>query len=133
MLDNILNFLKKRKRASNRKRASARLQFEVMFSYHYENRTYMGLLKDISVNGLGFFSANYVEAGKEIEVEVVVDCKEPDADLKWVALKEKAKIRWVGINHSSKLIDYDIGCEFIEPDNETREKLTTILNQMLKK
>ncbi|MBF0379022.1 MAG: PilZ domain-containing protein [Desulfamplus sp.] len=127
MLDNILNFFKKRKRASER------LSFEVMFKYHYNNRDYMGLLKDISVNGFGFFSSHYVEVGKEIEMEVVVDCKEPDADLRWVALKEKAQIRWVGINHSSKPVDYDIGCEFIEPDNATREKLTKILNQMLRK
>ncbi|MBF0573349.1 MAG: PilZ domain-containing protein [Desulfamplus sp.] len=126
MLDNILNFFKKSKRAS------ARLPFGVMFKYHYNNRDYMGLLKDISVNGFGFFSSHYLEVGEEITMEVVVDCKEPDAKLKWVVLKEKAKIRWVALNHSSKPVDYDIGCEFIEPDNKTREKLTTILNQMLK-
>lgn len=128
---NFFEFIKKNNKNKGN-RAVDRLSFKVIFQYNYDNRDYMTLLKDISVNGFGFVSANHLEPGKDIEMEVIVECKEPDADLKWVALKEKARIKWVGNNQSSRLVDYDVGCEFIEPDNETREKLTTILNQMLK-
>ncbi|MBF0112712.1 MAG: PilZ domain-containing protein [Desulfamplus sp.] len=125
---NLLNFFKKGKS----KRAAERLSFQVMFKYSYNNRDYMARLKDISVNGFGFSCANHIEPGKEIDMEVIVECNEDNVDLKWLILNERARVQWVAINRSSKLADYDIGCEFVAPDNETREKLAQILNNMLK-
>jgi len=111
-------------------RAWERVAVKVMFKYRYDNRDYMGLLKDISVNGFGFFSAQYLEPGKDIDIEVVVECKSQDIDLKWVILKETAKIKWVGINHSANLVDYDVGCEFTDVAGDNRESLAEILKQI---
>ncbi|MBF0203154.1 MAG: PilZ domain-containing protein [Desulfamplus sp.] len=114
----------------NKKRTSERISVKVMFKYSYDNKDYMGQLKNISVDGFGFLSSNPLESGKDIDMEVVVQCKECNEE-KWVSLKEKAKIHWVSINRSNRLADYDVGCKFIEPDNEIRTKLSRMLEQIL--
>ncbi|MBF0467442.1 MAG: PilZ domain-containing protein [Desulfamplus sp.] len=111
------------------KRSSERVPVKVMFKYHYDNRDYMGLLRDICLNGFGFLSSNEIEPGKEIDMEVVVQCKDCTLE-KWVALKEKAKIKWVAPNHSARLADYDVGCEFTQPDKEMQEKLNKMLEEL---
>ncbi|MBF0303848.1 MAG: PilZ domain-containing protein [Desulfamplus sp.] len=133
MLD-LFTFFKRTKRNAERVPVKVIVPVEVMFKYHYENRDYMGLLKDISVNGFGFFASNFLEPGKIINLEVILECKNnDDADFKWVALKEYAIIKWVTINKSSKPVDYDVGCEFTEPVDENREKLAKLLNYILEK
>ncbi len=130
---NLFKLFKQTKRAVERVPVKMLVPVEVLFQYHYNNRDYTGLLKDISVNGFGFFSANYIEPGRDIELEVIVECKVPDVDFRWVALKERATIKWIAINHSANLIDYDVGCEFILPPDESRQQLAKVLNHVLVK
>ncbi|MBF0259129.1 MAG: PilZ domain-containing protein [Desulfamplus sp.] len=100
-----------------------------MFKYHYGNKDYMGLLRDICKNGFGFLSSNHLKSGEDIDMEVIVQCRDCEGE-KWVELKEKAKIRWVAPNHSARLADYDVGCEFTEPNKEMQEKLDRMLEEL---
>ncbi len=128
---NLFKFFKRKKRAVERVPVKMVVPVEVVFQFNYANRDYTGILKDISVNGFGFFSAKFLETGREIELEITFECKDPDTDFRWVMLKERALIKWVAVNHSANLVDYDVGCEFTQPADENRKKLAKILQYVL--
>lgn len=126
----MLDFLKF---FTNRKRGSERIPIKVMFKYSYDNREYMGLLKDICVDGFGFLSSSYVEPGRMVDVELLVQYKDWEGDLKWLSLNERATVKWVVKHkHTVKPMDYSIGCEFTEPDSETLKPLCKMLKKILK-
>ncbi len=123
----FLKILKKKKY----KRFVERMGFKVLFRFQYGNVDRVGVINDISLTGFGFSSAKEILQGKEIDAEIILDCKNCDLDLKEFAMTEKAKVKWVGPNRSMNLLDYDAGCEFTKLNEMNQEKLKKFLDVMI--
>ncbi len=122
----LSKFLKKQRH----KRIADRTNFKVMFQFIYGDTEHMGVLRDLSINGFSFSTALEIKQGKKIDVEIFIKYGDSHADLQVLFLNEKAEIKWVKPNYSVQLVDYDAGCEFVEPNKNNQEKLGRILDMM---
>lgn len=117
---NPLEFIKRKRQ----QRAARRLGMTALFRFQYDDQTVSGVLKDISQYGFSFASNIKLEPGEEIWVNITLDFDNVDQDLlnpdmeHYISLREKALIKWVRPNRYLSLGDYNVGCQFFNPDIE---------------
>ncbi|MEA2059823.1 MAG: PilZ domain-containing protein [Thermodesulfobacteriota bacterium] len=108
----IFKFFKKGKI----ERITKRVPLELIFRFTHDNHEHVGVLKDISSGGMGFSTAGEFREGTEIEFEFYLFSKNNDLNPETIHIKEKGDIKWVNFNRSLKLVDYDVGCQFLNPE-----------------